>query len=167
MEQQVPVTKAGCAPNLFVLHRRPIRALFALQNRSQRHLATLCRKWTTHRLFEQFNFLTLRGRLIGWIQRECLDHVVVFHNSAYVMCCPVPALPTGANFLHHGFSLDKMPFVGQKIGTAGKLGSSQSVEVMSARLGDKRGHAFSAICRSQRRRSAIAKNIGQCSHAAS
>ena len=30
------------------------------QNRSQRHLARLCRKWTTHRLFDSFNFLTIR-----------------------------------------------------------------------------------------------------------
>jgi hypothetical protein len=31
-----------------------------LKNRSQRHLARLCREWTTHRLFDSFNFLTIR-----------------------------------------------------------------------------------------------------------
>jgi 3-oxoacyl-[acyl-carrier protein] reductase/(S)-1-phenylethanol dehydrogenase len=32
-----------------------------LKNRSQRHRARLCREWTTHRLFDSFNFLTIRG----------------------------------------------------------------------------------------------------------
>jgi hypothetical protein len=37
-------------------------AIVCSKNRSQRHLARLCREWTTHRLFDSFNFLAIRGR---------------------------------------------------------------------------------------------------------
>src|SRR5262249_12142107 len=36
--------------------------LFALKNRSQHHLAKLCREWTIHPLFDSFNFLTIRDK---------------------------------------------------------------------------------------------------------
>src|ERR1700704_2578818 len=57
----------------FIRPPAPARSrLIAPKNRSQRHLARLCREWTTHRLFDSFNFfdhtvLTLRGLVTYYV----------------------------------------------------------------------------------------------------
>src|SRR5271157_2181958 len=63
-------------------------AIVCSKNRSQRHLARRCRKWTTHRLFDSFNFLTIRGRdgfwLARWLRAQGIEAHVIHAASVAV-----------------------------------------------------------------------------------